>query len=114
MSEWNNDETYQNPVENPDVLPFEELESEQHPIPEMMLLREAIAKGLTHKQRELWYMYAYNKLTQEEIAKKLNVSQPAINQRIKTAEKAIVRYCKKHKNKYAPIIEVQYDDSVGC
>lgn len=71
----------------------------EHPTPEQVFIREAMRR-LTPKQRLIWEYYAYDQLTQDEIAHKLKVSQPVIAKHIKACEKRIARYCKTHMTTY--------------
>lgn len=106
-----------NPLSNPDVLPYEEQEAETHPSPEMLLIRIAIEKALMNDQRKLWYMHAYDKMRDAEIARKLKISKQAVGQRIKVIEKKIKLYCKEHWEVYKTLKEAQYDTSyedIGC
>ena len=105
-----------NPLSNPDILMEQKNESETHPSPEMFLIREAIKKTLMRDQRELWEMYAYDKLLPAEIARKLKVSKQAIGQRLKVIEKKITVYCNEHKEVYDTMKALEdYDDnSQGC
>ena len=73
--------------------------SSEHPTPEMLLIREAV-KYLTPKQRAVWEYHAYDKLTQDEIAKKLKISQQMVTQHIQAAEKRIAKWCKSNMGAY--------------
>ena len=72
-------------------------ETNLHPLPEQLLLRQAIKESLTTKQRYVWDLYNYDALTQEEIAAKLGVSRPAVTQQIGTIERKLTKYCKERK-----------------
>lgn len=102
-----------NPLSNPDVLSFIERDTELHPSPEMMLIREAIAKALNNDQREIWEMHAYDKLFDIEIAKKLKVTQQAISKRLKVIEHKIIQYCQDHRQAYAALKEAEAPND-GC
>lgn len=71
----------------------------RHPTPEMLLIREAV-KYLTPKQRKVWEYHTYDRLTQDEIAHKLKISQPMVAQHIQAAEKRIVKWCKSNMGAY--------------
>ncbi len=72
---------------------------EGQPTPEQLLLREAV-KHLTKKQQYVWDLWNYDKLTQDEIGKKLGISQPAVAQRIKTIERKITKWVKSNMGAY--------------
>lgn len=73
--------------------------SSEHPTPEQLLLKEAI-KHLTPKQRKVWEYHAYDKLTQDVIAKKLKVSQSMVAQHIAASEARIAKWCKSNMGAY--------------
>ena len=87
-------------TENPDQLPFIEQAAEKHPSTEMFMLRQAVDEALTHTQRELWAMRAYDRFTETEIAKKLRISQQSVSKRLAVIENKIVKWCEKRKNTY--------------
>ncbi len=68
-------------------------ETKEHPTPEQLLVREA-TKALTLKQRRIWDMHNYDKLTQDAIAKKLHISQQTVQEHIKACERRITKWCK--------------------
>lgn len=72
---------------------------ELHPSPELLLIREAV-KRLTKKQQYVWNLWNFDKLTQDEIAPKLNISQQAVSKRIKTIEKRISKWVKSNLGAY--------------
>lgn len=79
-------------------LPIElEPETNEHPLPEQLLMRQAVKESLTTIQRNIWEMYNYDRLTQNEIAKRYSITQEAISQRIGTIERRLMKYCKEHK-----------------
>jgi len=63
-------------------------------------MREAVNKALMLRQRKIWEMYNYDRLTHEEIAKKLGVTRSAITQQIKVIENRITKWVKKHSEVY--------------
>lgn len=73
--------------------------SSEHPTPEMLLIREAV-KYLTPKQRAVWEYHSYDKLTQDEIAKKLKISQQMVAQHVAAAERRIAKWCKSNMGAY--------------
>src|ERR1700686_185759 len=101
------DNDVQSNTENPDQLPFIEQEVERHPSPSIRLLREAIDKTLMRDQKELWEMYAYDKTSPAEIARKLKTSKSNISQRIAVIERKIIQYCKDHQEVYETLKEAE-------
>lgn len=81
------------------VIPMPENNGDKHPTPEVLLIREAV-KYLTKKQRQVWEYHAYDKLTQDEIAKKLKISQPMVAQHVAAAERRIAKWCKSNMGAY--------------
>lgn len=79
---------------NPDQLPFIEVEAERHPGPMIRLLREAVDKALMNDQRELWEMYAYDKLLPAEIALKLKLNKSTVSRRLAVIKRKLIKYCK--------------------
>jgi len=65
----------------------------KHPSPEQLLIRQA-TKYLTAKQRVVWELHNFDKLTQDEIASKLKISQQAVAKHIKACEVRIVKWVK--------------------
>lgn len=72
----------------------------EHPTPEQLLLRMAVDKALMNKQKKVWEMYNYDRLTHAEIAKKLKVTPSAITQQIKTIEKQLAKWISLHSEVY--------------
>jgi predicted DNA-binding protein YlxM (UPF0122 family) len=77
----------------------------EHPSPEQLMLREAVSKALLNKQRRVWELFNYDRLTHAEIAKKLHVTPSAITQQIRTIEKQLQRWIQEHKEVYQIIKE---------
>jgi RNA polymerase sigma factor (sigma-70 family) len=71
----------------------------EHPTPEQMLLRQAI-KYLTPKQKVIWEYHNYDRLTQDEIASKLKMTQQGVEGHIRRIEKRIAKYCKDNLGAY--------------
>lgn len=71
----------------------------EHPTPEQLLVRQAV-KYLTPKQRVIWEYYNYDRLTQDEIAVKLRITQPVVAKHIKATEKRIVKWVKSNMAAY--------------
>lgn len=80
------------------ALPDRQVEL-QHPSPEQSLLREAV-KRLTPKQRRVWELYNFDRLTQDEIAKRLKISQPVVAKHIKACEKKITKWIQNNMGAY--------------
>ena len=89
---------------DPDQLAFMEFDPEKHPSAQIRLLREAIAKALMNSQRELWEMYAYDKMLPAEIALKLKTSKSNISQRLSVIKRKLIQYCQ----------EREYNENSGC
>ena len=87
-------------VANPDLLPESTRVPEEYPSPEIALLRMAIDKALMNEQKEVWYMYAYDKATFVEIGKKFHITGSSAQKRVKTIEKQLKKWCEKHMEIY--------------
>lgn len=88
-------------------IPEVKQDSEEHPSPDIALLRMAIDKALMRSQRNLWYMYAYDKMRPVEIAKRLKKDPSTIVRRIATIEKQLIAWCKEHREVYDAIKEAE-------
>jgi len=96
-------------IEQEQIPVFDMGEGSKHPTVEQMFLRQAI-KYLTPKQRAIWEYYNYDRLTQDDIAEKLHISQQAVAKHIKAIEKRIAKYCKDNKGAYDVLCaEYKYD-----
>jgi len=84
----------------PDLLPESTRVPEEYPSPEIALLRMAIDKALMNEQKEVWYMYAYDKATFVEIGKKFHITGSSAQKRVKTIEKQLKKWCEKHMEIY--------------
>lgn len=69
------------------------------PTPEQVMIRQA-AKYLTPIQRKVWDLYNYDKLTQDEIAAKLNKKRTTIESQIRQCEARIIKWCKSNMAAY--------------
>lgn len=78
---------------NASDVPDRPRQDNMHPTPEQLLIREA-AKCLTTKQKTVWELYNFDRYTQDEIAKKLGISQPVVAKHIKSIENRIKRWVK--------------------
>jgi RNA polymerase sigma factor (sigma-70 family) len=74
-------------------------ESREHPTPEQLLVREA-TKYLTPKQKRVWALYNFDRLTQEEIGAKLGISQQMVTQHIQAIEKRIAKWVSSNMGAY--------------
>ena len=77
-----------------------------HPTPEQLLIREAVNNALMNKQKRVWEMYNYDRLTHAEIAKKLKVTPSAITQQLKTIDKRLTKWVREHQDVYDVIKSV--------
>lgn len=85
---------------DPDQLEAPEYDTaSEHPTPEQMLIRQAV-KFLTPKQKKVWEMHNYDRLTQDEIAQKLGVSQSMVSQYIKACETRIAKWVRSNMGAY--------------
>ena len=82
--------------------------SAMHPSPEQMLLREAV-KYLTPKQKRVWELYNFDKLTQDEIAQKLGVRQQTVQESIKAIEARITKWVASNMGAYE-LLKADYGD----
>lgn len=94
-----------------DELPEYDTSGSEHPTPEQLLFRMAVERALMNDQRKLWELYNYDRLTFVEIAKKTHTTKQAVEQRIKTIEKQIAKWCVEHKEVYDALKEAEAD---GC
>ena len=82
----------------------------EYPTAEEALFRIAIDKVLNKEQKEIWQYWNYDRLTQSEIAKKLNSEQSLISRKIKTIEKQLTAWCKEHLEVYNLLKEIEEQD----
>lgn len=82
-----------------------------HPTPEQLFIREAVNKALMNKQKRVWEMHNFDRMTHAEIAKKLKVTSSAVTQQIKTIEKRLTKWIQQHQDVY-DIIKSVADGSV--
>jgi len=91
-------------LENGIKVPIEwpngdEVAENEQPTVEQMFIRQAV-KYLTPKQRAIWEYWNYDRLTQDEIAEKLNMKQQNVSNSIKAIEKRIAKWCKSNEASY--------------
>lgn len=72
---------------------------DEYPTPEQVMVRHAV-KYLTDKQRAVWEYWNFDKLTQDEIAKKMRITRQAVAKHIKAAEKRITKWCQSNLGAY--------------
>lgn len=77
----------------------DENKGQEHPTPEQLMIRQAI-KLLTPKQQEVWEMWNFDRMTQDEIAERLGITRDAVKMRISGIEKKIVKYCRQRQEVY--------------
>ncbi len=82
-----------------EMLPASEQQDNEHPRPEEIMVRQAV-RYLTPKQRKVWHLYNYDRLTQDEIATKLGKKRTTIETQIRQCEARIVRWCKSNMAAY--------------
>ncbi len=83
-----------------EAIPAKEYDkNSEHPTPEQLLIREAI-KWLTPKQRKVWEYHNYDRLTQDEIAKKLGIAQQVVGRHIKACESRIAKWVRSNMGAY--------------
>ena len=84
---------------NPENIPeFRQIGNKQPKAHE--LLMQMAVKSLSPKQQQIWLWWNNDKLTQDEIAEALNITQQGIQQQIKTIENKLIRYCKLNMGAY--------------
>ena len=88
------------PLFNAENKPERPNEGRMHPTPEQLLIREAV-KRLTIKQTVVWEYYSYDRFTQDEIAKKLGITQQGVAHHIKRIEARITKWVASNAGTYA-------------
>lgn len=84
--------------------------SGERPTTEQIMVRQAI-KYLTPKQRQVWDLYNYDRLTQDEIAHRLGKKRTTIETQIRQCEARIIKWCTANMEAYKLIKqEVEGDD----
>ena len=92
-------------VRNPDLIAEPNTHGAVHPSVEQLMMREAVSRALMNRQKRVWEMYNFDRMTHAEIAKKLKVTPSAITQQIKTIEKQLTKWIQEHKEVYQIIKE---------
>ena len=62
----------------------------------MEILESAVNEALTDRQHQVWVLYYRDQLTQEDIAEKMGISQPAVYDLLRRAYDNVVDYCEAH------------------
>lgn len=78
---------------------LEEMRKAKHPSIQQTMLKIAL-DTLTPKQKKLWDMYAYDRLTQEEIAEKLGIKRQSVAESITKIEAKVAKYVKHNRAAY--------------
>jgi RNA polymerase sigma factor (sigma-70 family) len=71
----------------------------EHPTVEQLLVRMAL-DHLTPRQREIWDYYSLDRLTQDEIATKLNMKRQAVQQHLTAAARNVSKFVKQNRAAY--------------
>lgn len=87
-------------MRNPENRPEVSAGGDEHPTSEQLLMRMAVDKALMNKQKKVWDLYNYDRLTHDEIAKKLNITRSAVTQQIKTIERQLKKWVNSHQEVY--------------
>ena len=74
-------------------------ELNQHPTPEQLLVRMALEQ-LTPRQKQIWSLYNYDKLTQEEIATKLHIRRQVVQKTVNQITNKVKKFCKLNRGAY--------------
>ena len=107
MSKSEDKTEYRSPGGETDQYAEYRVYGERYPTAEEALFRLAIDKVLTAEQKKIWEYWNYDKLTQKEIATKLNSEQSLIAKKIKTIEKQLAQWCKEHMEVYNLLKEIE-------
>lgn len=100
--------------ENIDEIPAKEYDTgSEHPTVEQLFIREA-SKHLTPKQRAIWEYHNYDRLSQDDIALKVGISQQAVSKTIRACEERIKKWCDYNNSVYNVIKEQMSEDETGC
>ncbi len=71
----------------------------EHPTVEQLFIAMAV-KHLTKKQKKVWELHQYDRLTQDEIARKLGKARTTVLTQIRQAETRIKKWCAGHMETY--------------
>jgi DNA-directed RNA polymerase specialized sigma24 family protein len=75
------------------------------------MFRMAVEKALTVKQREAWELFNYDRMTEEEIARKLRISRRSTRSRLDGAKYSIKMWCEANMHIYDLIKSQQQEES---
>jgi DNA-directed RNA polymerase specialized sigma24 family protein len=91
--------------EFPDDIKAKEYDnSREHPTVEQLFIKEA-AKHLTPRQKILWDYHNLDKLSQDEIAIKMGITQQAVSKHIRAIGDRIKKWCDYNQSVYQVIKE---------
>jgi RNA polymerase sigma factor (sigma-70 family) len=94
------EKSYYSMREHYDDLPNKEYDDScEHPTIEQLFMREAY-NHLTAKQKKIWEYHIFEKLTQDEIAQKLGITQQTVNAHIRACETRIKKWISENKAAY--------------
>jgi RNA polymerase sigma factor (sigma-70 family) len=92
---------------DPDKFAMKEYDSAcEHPTIEQMFMRQAV-KYLTPKQKQVWELHNFDRLTQDEIGTKLGISHQAVCKHIRACEARITKYCRDNQGAYE-VLKAEY------
>ena len=80
----------------------------EHPTVEQLFIAMAV-KHLTKKQKQVWELHQFDRLTQDEIATKLGKARTTVLTQIRQAEARIKRWCVAHVKVYEVLKARQRD-----
>lgn len=86
----------------------------EHPSIEDIFIQEAV-KHLTAKQRAIWEYDRLDHMTQDEIALKVNISQPMVSKHLLAIEKRMYKWMKANKELFKTLkreLPIQEDNEI--
>ncbi len=78
----------------------------EHPTVEQLFIAMAV-KHLTKKQKQVWELHQFDRLTQDEIATRLGKARTTVLTQIHQAERRIKKWCANHMKTYEMLKEKQ-------
>lgn len=82
-----------------DNIPEPRSISNKQPKAKQLLMKMAV-DSLSPKQREIWFRWNNERLTQDEIAAIFNVNQKRVSQMIQAIEKKLTKFIQRNKGAY--------------
>lgn len=76
----------------------------KHPTVNELFAKEGV-RHLTKKQRLIWEYMSLEGLTQDQIAIKLDISQPVVSKHLRAARVKMTKWFKNHENVYDTLLE---------